>query len=83
MSLPLKSLAEWRDCLRDGSVSSVELVNMVADAIDKEDGATHAYLSYDRDAALKIARNVSQDSLLAGIPIGVKDNISVKGQPTR
>ncbi len=83
MSLPSQSLAEWRKSLRDGSVSSTELVNMVADAIEQKDGTTHAYLSHDREAALKLAENAPKDSLLAGIPIAIKDNISIKGQPTR
>jgi aspartyl-tRNA(Asn)/glutamyl-tRNA(Gln) amidotransferase subunit A len=67
--------------LRSKSVSPAELVNLVADAIQGE--GANAYISFDRDAALACASQVSETSLLGGIPIAVKDNISVEGQPTR
>lgn len=77
------TLAEWRGKLRDKEVSPAELVNLIADSIEQGDEQTNAYLSFDRDAALELAAGVNVDSPLAGIPIGVKDNISVLGQPTR
>ncbi|MEG1260824.1 MAG: Asp-tRNA(Asn)/Glu-tRNA(Gln) amidotransferase subunit GatA [Akkermansia sp.] len=83
MSRITGTLAEWRLALRKGEVSPTELVNQVADAIESSDGDTHAYLSFDREAALELAKNVDPQSPLAGIPVAVKDNINVLGQPTR
>ena len=83
MTLPSKTLVEWRDCLRRGEVSSVELVNMVLESIAQGDERIHAYLSYDKEAAIQLAHQTSPNLPLAGIPIAIKDNISVLGQPTR
>ena len=76
------TLAQWRDRLRRKELSPAELVNLTADAIEA-DRTTNAYISFDREAALKAAAAADTSSPLAGIPIAVKDNINVLGQPTR
>lgn len=76
------TLAQWRDRLRRREISPVELVNLAADAIEA-DRTTNAFISLDREAALKEAAGADIDSPLAGIPIAVKDNINIIGQPTR
>ena len=76
------TLAQWRDRLRRKELSSAELVNLTADAIEA-DRTTNAYISFDREAALRAAAAADISSPLAGIPIAVKDNINVLGQPTR
>lgn len=83
MSRMKGTLAEWRNKLRNKEISPSELVHLVADFIEKENAQTNAYLSFDRDAALDLAAKVDVTSPLSGLPIGVKDNISVLGQPTR
>ena len=76
------TLAQWRDRLRRKELSPAELVNLTADAIEA-DRTTNAYISFDREAALRAAAAADTASPLAGIPIAVKDNINVLGQPTR
>lgn len=76
------TLAQWRDRLRRKELSPAELVNLTADAIEA-DRTTNAYISFDREAALHAAAGADISSPLAGIPIAVKDNINVLGQPTR
>ena len=46
------TLAQWRDRLRRKELSPAELVNLTADAIEA-DRTTNAYISFDREAALK------------------------------
>ncbi len=83
MSRHLGTLASWRTELRAGNITPAELVRNVAQAIDKSDTATHAYLSFDTDKAVKQAEQADIHSALAGIPIAIKDNICVYGEPAR
>ena len=75
------TLAQWRDRLRRKELSPAELVNLTADAIEA-DRTTNAYISFDREAALKAAAAADTSSPLAGIPNARKDNKKVQGQPT-
>lgn len=67
--------------------SSVELTQAVLDAISAKDGEINAYLSVDADYALQqaaaadAARSAGRDGDLLGIPLALKDMISVEGQP--
>lgn len=83
MSIISGTLAEWRNKLRSGDVSPAEMVNQVADAIESHNGETNSYLSFNREAALAEAAKADTSTLLAGMPIAVKDNICVQGEPTR
>lgn len=67
--------------MRTGEITPVELVTLVADAIETHNTETNSYLSVNRKAALKEAETINKNSLMAGIPIAIKDNICVKGQP--
>lgn len=69
-----------------GEISSEELVKSQYERIEEVEPKVDAYLTLDRDNA--IARAIEIDKLragkeklpaLAGIPVGVKDNISTKG----
>ncbi len=82
MSSNQGTLAQWRARLRNKELSPAELVNLTADAIEAEQ-TTNAYISFDREAALKAAETADVNTPLAGIPIAVKDNIGILGQPTR
>ncbi len=75
------SISEWRSRLLDGSVTPVELVDLVCDSIEERDPATHAYLSLDRAAARSAAEKTDLGKPLGGIPLAIKDNINVAGQP--
>ncbi len=80
---------ELSDMLKKGEISSSELTKSVFDRIESVDPAIGAYLTLNRESALsdakKIdARRASGEDLspLAGIPIGIKDNISTTGIKT-
>ena len=80
------SAFELSEMLRDKKISSVELTEAVLDRADKVDGKINAYLMTDREMSLKMAAEADKlissgeaKSRLAGIPVGIKDNISTKG----
>src|SRR5687767_15049072 len=85
----LRTAVEMSEALRERKVSSAELLQSSFDAIDSTDPQVKAFVSYaDRDGLLAQARQVDADRAagkelprFAGVPIAVKDNIAVKGQP--
>jgi mandelamide amidase len=81
------SAAEAAKLIRAGKLKSEDLVKALADQIEKKKDLG-AFISYDREAALKAAREA--DALAAkkkfkgplhGVPLVVKDNIHVAGFP--
>jgi mandelamide amidase len=81
------SAAEAAQQIRAGKLKSEDLVKALADQIDKKKDL-NAFITFDRDAALKAAREA--DALAAkkkfkgplhGVPLVVKDNIHVAGFP--
>ena len=80
-------LTEARDALRKGETTSVELTQAMIDRIVAVDNDVNSYLTITDELALEQASTADQrrangeDSLLLGIPIAVKDIISVKGVP--
>lgn len=86
---PLTELtaAEAARKIRADETTSVELLDALFRRIDELDGKVGAYLSVDREDALRQAgeadaRHARGESLpLLGVPIGIKDLLSVKGQP--
>lgn len=80
---------ELHDKLVNKEVSSVELTKALYERIDEVEGQVNAYVTLDKDAALAQAAKV--DAMiaageaiapLAGVPGGIKDNISTKGLRT-
>ena len=75
------------DWLRLGHCSSEELTARMLEVIGERDGAIHAYLHLDADAALEQAREADRarrggaDGPLLGVPIAIKDVLNVRGQP--
>lgn len=72
--------------LSSKEISSKELTEAVFDRIESVEDKVQAYVTLDKDNALKKAQEVDQKrangeslSMLAGLPIGIKDNISTKG----
>ena len=70
-------------------ISSVELTQAVLDRIDAVEKDVHSYVTLDREGALAQARKVDamlaagqEIAPLAGVPGGIKDNISTKGLRT-
>lgn len=83
------SLFEQGDRLRDGRLTSVELVSAYLRRIEARDGAYRAFYAIDRDGALAAALQADADfadggdiGYLQGIPVGIKDLIDVAGLPT-
>ena len=75
--------------LQAKTISVKEVIDEVYESYKKEDGAVNAYSSFDIEAAMseadraqKLIDSGEACSPLAGVPIGIKDNISTKGLPT-
>ena len=67
--------------LRAGEVSPKEVVQTLHARIAEIDAEIGAYLSLDLEAALREAESVDVNLPLGGVPIAIKDNINVAGQP--
>jgi aspartyl-tRNA(Asn)/glutamyl-tRNA(Gln) amidotransferase subunit A len=83
------SAAELADKISNGETSSVEVTQAHLDRIEKVDGAVHAFLHVDQTGALAAAKAVDKKiaagektSVLAGVPLGLKDVMASKGLPT-
>ena len=74
------------DKLTAGQLSCVELTTAYLDAIARDNAALNAYVHITADEALAAARRVDEKrargeqlSLLEGVPMTLKDNISTNG----
>jgi len=81
MSLASQSLVSLRRQLVAGEISSRDIVQDVIAQIASRDGEIGAFLSLNPEAALKAADLADLSLPLGGLPIGIKDNINVKGEP--
>jgi aspartyl-tRNA(Asn)/glutamyl-tRNA(Gln) amidotransferase subunit A len=81
MSLATSTIAQLRQRLTAGEITPRDIVQDVAKAIESRNGELGAYLSFDTEAALKEADAADKSLPLGGIPIGIKDNMNVSGQP--
>lgn len=88
MSVDLKNLtiASAHDGLLEGKFTAVQLTGAYLEAVKEKNGELNAYLETFDDALAKaeevddkIARR-EELSLLAGIPMAIKDNILIKGK---
>jgi aspartyl-tRNA(Asn)/glutamyl-tRNA(Gln) amidotransferase subunit A len=81
------TLSELSEKMAAGACTSEEIVNDVLSAIDRLDGRVGAYLTLDRESALKEARAADarraagETGSMLGIPVAIKDLLNVKGQP--
>ncbi len=89
MELYNKSAVELSSMLKSKEISSVELTNDVFQRIENVEDKVEAYVTLDKENALEKAKHIDEkisngENLhpLAGIPIGIKDNISTKGLRT-
>jgi aspartyl-tRNA(Asn)/glutamyl-tRNA(Gln) amidotransferase subunit A len=86
-SLTDLSLIEARTLLRNGEISSRELVQACLERIAALDGELHSFLYLASETALEQAdaadqkRNKKEGGSLLGIPIAVKDVLTVEGMP--
>lgn len=89
MELFERNACELSGMLKNKEISSVELTKSVFGRIHAVEDKVDAYLTLDEENALKKAEEIDSKiangeelSPLAGIPIGIKDNISTKGLRT-
>src|SRR6266478_6163696 len=79
--LPALNIADLQSLLRHREVSPREVLDVLRARIEDVDGKIDAYLSTDFEAAAEKAEKADVDLLLGGVPIAIKDIISVAGQP--
>ena len=82
-------ILELHKKLKSGALKSSDLVTETFTKIEQTDSDVHAFLSLQQETALKQAEAVDAKfakgddlSPLAGIPIGIKDNINIRGVKT-
>ncbi len=80
---------EMKEKFLNKELSAVEILNAHLAQIDKEEENLNAFITIDREGALKSAKIVdrkidtnSKLGVLAAIPIGLKDNIMTRGLRT-
>ncbi len=79
--LPALGITELQALLRQGEISPPEVLQALHARIAEIDSQIGAYLSLDLDAAMKEAASANVNLPLGGVPIAIKDNINVAGQP--
>ena len=79
--LPALNIADLRAILQRREVSPLEVLESLHARIAKVDPQIDAYLSLDFEQAKKEAEKVDVNLPLGGVPIAIKDIISVAGQP--
>lgn len=77
------TISYWRQQLTSGAISPVELVEELSRKMESTNPGINAYLSWNKEAALAEAAHADLSLPLGGIPLAVKDNICIKGEPTR
>lgn len=89
MDLYKLTLTEQKKLLKDKKISSLELTKSVFDRIERVEDKVKSYISLQKEEALKKASEVDKKiaageevSDIAGIPVGIKDNICTKGIKT-
>jgi aspartyl-tRNA(Asn)/glutamyl-tRNA(Gln) amidotransferase subunit A len=89
MSLVGSTTEELLGQLTSGDVSCVELTSAFLNQIAVRDSQVQAFLQCDRDEALQQAERIDAKrqngqplGKLAGLPVAVKNNLCIKGQPT-
>jgi amidase len=80
--------AEWTataiaEAVRRGAATPREMTDEALARIEKRDGAIGAFQLVRPDRARAEADAVGTDLPLAGVPIAIKDNVDVAGEPTR
>ena len=75
------TITQLRRQLLAGESTPAAILQKLAGEISARDGQTGAYLSHDLESALAEATNADLSLPLGGIPIAIKDNINVLGQP--
>jgi aspartyl-tRNA(Asn)/glutamyl-tRNA(Gln) amidotransferase subunit A len=80
MSLASQTIKGLQSLLEKKEIQSKDIIDSVAEAAAARDVAIGGYLGLDQELAHRDAEEIS-GGVLAGIPIGIKDLLNVKGQP--
>ena len=87
--LAFTSATEIRRLFLNKELSPVELTRLFLDRIDAIDGQLNSYLTISAEEALDLAREAEKAMMkgvdkgpLHGVPVTVKCNVDVQGQPT-
>jgi aspartyl-tRNA(Asn)/glutamyl-tRNA(Gln) amidotransferase subunit A len=75
------NIADLQALLRKRELSPREVLDLLRARIEELEPKIEAYLSIDFEAAAKEAEKADVDLPLGGVPIAIKDIISVAGQP--
>jgi aspartyl-tRNA(Asn)/glutamyl-tRNA(Gln) amidotransferase subunit A len=82
------TIASIRRAIASGEVKAVDLTREYLDRIERRNPEINAYLSVRRETALEAAESVDRRARggeplgpLAGVPIGIKDVLTLKGSP--
>jgi len=81
VSLATETIASLRRRLASREITATDIINDLAQTIEQRNPVIGAYLSYDVEAALAEAAKADATLPLGGVPIAMKDNINVTGQP--
>jgi aspartyl-tRNA(Asn)/glutamyl-tRNA(Gln) amidotransferase subunit A len=81
MELTSLTIPELREKLSSGSVRPRDVVDQLAARIEAVDPKLKAYLHIDTEKARAAAESADKSLPLGGVPIAIKDVISVKGDP--
>jgi len=78
------TIEDARAAIKKGEISPVELSEAVFKRIEAVDSRVHAFITLNKQAALKAAKEISPDTRhgLPGIPVAIKDNICTEGLKT-
>ena len=75
------TISQLRQQLTAGATTATAILEKLAGEIATRDTQTGAYLSHDFESALAEAAVADLSLPLGGIPIAIKDNLNVLGQP--
>lgn len=81
MALTDLTIAQLRKQLQSGDITPADIITDLHEVVSSGNEALGAYISFDAEAAREEAAKVDLSLPLGGIPIAIKDNINVKGQP--
>lgn len=89
MDILAYSAVELSAAIKQGKVTAVEAMEAVLSRIDERERDINAYVTMDREQALKAAAAVQEkiekselNGVLAGVPVAVKDNLCTEGMRT-
>lgn len=75
------NISELKAGYQSGEFTPVDVVESLENAISQRDGNVQSYLSRDFEKAKEAAASADLSQPLGGIPIAIKDNINVQGEP--